>query len=181
MTQPRKLQSISDFDQFASEHNAFVICKHSTTCPISAAGFSEYTKLQMKRLFQQRIFSSKKLGRYRITSPNITAFGTSHHKSCSFKTVNRSGQPRITTSRKMHSKRTSSNACYETSLRLFQTEDKAQFFFNEKDCAFLFTTNRYPRKRFRVYNMLLSLFTSLEKRFQSYIKNKIIFLSYYYL
>lgn len=46
-------------------------------------------------------------------------------------------------------------------LRLFQTEDKAQFFFNEKDCAFLFT--------------------SLEKRFQSYIKNKIIFLSYYYL
>ncbi|WP_294751748.1 bacillithiol system redox-active protein YtxJ [uncultured Exiguobacterium sp.] len=44
MTQPRKLQSISDFDQFASEHTAFVICKHSTTCPISAAGFSEYTK-----------------------------------------------------------------------------------------------------------------------------------------
>lgn len=66
-------------------------------------------------------------------------------------------------------------------FRLFQTEDQAQFFFNEKDCAFLFTTNRYPRKRCRVYNMLLSLFTSLEKRFQSYIKNKITFLSYYYL
>ena len=44
MPQLRKLQSISDFDQFVSEHDSFVICKHSTTCPISAAGFSEYTK-----------------------------------------------------------------------------------------------------------------------------------------
>ncbi|OIN66683.1 hypothetical protein BLD48_09160 [Exiguobacterium sp. KRL4] len=44
MTQLRKLQSISDFDQFVSEHTTFVICKHSTTCPISSAGFSEYTK-----------------------------------------------------------------------------------------------------------------------------------------
>lgn len=136
---------------------------------------------RMKHLFQRRIFSSKKLGRYRTTSPNITAFDTSHHKFCSFKTVNRSGQPLITTSRKMHSKRTSSNASYETSLRLFQTKDDAQFFFNEKDCAFLFTLNRFPRKRFRVYNMLFFSFSLLEKRFQSYTKNKIIFLSYYYL
>ena len=51
-------------------------------------------------------------------------------------------------------------------LRLFQTEDKAQFSSNEKDCAFLFPTNHFPH---------------LEKRFQNYIKNKIIFLSYYYL
>ncbi|RDB32336.1 bacillithiol system redox-active protein YtxJ [Exiguobacterium sp. RIT594] len=44
MTQLRKLQSISDFDQFVSEHATFVICKHSTTCPISSAGFSAYMK-----------------------------------------------------------------------------------------------------------------------------------------
>jgi len=66
----------------------------------------------------------------------------------------------------MHSKRTFSNANYETSFWLFQTEDKAQFSSNEKDCAFLFPTNHFPH---------------LEKRFQNYIKNKIIFLSYYYL
>jgi len=44
LTHLRKLQSISDFEQFISEHDTFVICKHSTTCPISAAGFSAYTK-----------------------------------------------------------------------------------------------------------------------------------------
>ncbi len=26
----------------------------------------------------------------------------------------------------------------------FETEDKVQFFSNEKDCAFLFVSNRFP-------------------------------------
>lgn len=40
----QKIDSIDQFDQLVDSGETFFILKHSTTCPISAAGYDEYAK-----------------------------------------------------------------------------------------------------------------------------------------
>lgn len=44
----QKIDSVEQFDQLVDSGETFFMLKHSTTCPISQAGYDEYVKFEKK-------------------------------------------------------------------------------------------------------------------------------------
>jgi bacillithiol system protein YtxJ len=44
----QKVNSIEEFDKLVDSGETFFMLKHSTTCPISAAGYDEFAKFEQK-------------------------------------------------------------------------------------------------------------------------------------
>lgn len=43
-----RVSSIEQFEQIVSDHNEFLLIKHSLTCPVSGAAFEEYEKFVLE-------------------------------------------------------------------------------------------------------------------------------------